>query len=65
MLPLPPSGQDIFNFIYVIAGTIAHFVAAQPLVTAFILAAIAIAAELPPVFLLIGLIVLISFFLHR
>jgi len=64
MPPQPPLSPDqIIAAIAAVAHALAGFVTANPLVAVFVLAAIAIAAELPPVALLLIILVAVAYFL--
>jgi hypothetical protein len=65
MPPLPPLNPDqIVAAIAVFAHAIVGFVLVNPLVAVFLLAAIAIVAELPPVILLIIVLLAVAYFLR-
>jgi hypothetical protein len=65
MPPLPPLNPDqIIAAIVAFAHVIVGFVLANPLVAVFLLAAIAIVAELPPVVLLIIILLAVAYFLR-
>jgi hypothetical protein len=65
MPPLPPiNPNQIIAAIAAFAHVIVGFVLANPLVAVFLLAAIAIVAELPPVVLLIIILLAVAYFLR-
>jgi hypothetical protein len=65
MPPQPPLNPDqIIAAIAAFAHMIVGFVLANPLVAVFLLAAIAIVAELPPVVLLLIIFLAVAYFLR-
>lgn len=65
MQPQPPFNPDqIIAAIVAIAHALANFVVANPLVAVFILVAIAIVAQLPPIALLLIILVAVAYLLR-